>query len=335
MIISSRRIWVYLLFAASLTVLAIFYQGNNSLPKAETSTIEQNCRMVQHGMGVTCVPHHPQRVVTLSTMDLANALALGIKPIATANDFRTATGEFPPYLYSQAQGIPTLGSSAQPNLEKILYLKPDLIFSWWGSSPKSINPLVTKIAPTVAYSWLELSWKEVFNSTAQLLGKEQAAQVAWQHYQTKIQDLKTALGNRYQNKTISFISFNFGRIGTNVNNSFAGSILKDAGLQRPPSQDRVIEPGGHIEFSLEEINKSDGDILFVASFTDDDQKVVENLQRNPLWQTLKAVQQKRVYFVSGVTWLWGPDMIGAEAVIDDLRKYLVEVPEREEGQLLE
>ncbi|MDM9379748.1 iron-siderophore ABC transporter substrate-binding protein [Chlorogloeopsis sp. ULAP01] len=331
MIIRSRRIWVYLLLAASLTVLVIFYQGNNSLPKAETITIEQNCRMVQHAMGVTCVPDHPQRVVTLSTMDLANALALGIKPIATANDFRTATGEFPPYLSSHAQGIPTLGNSGQPNLEKILYLKPDLIFSWWGSPPKSINPLVSKIAPTVAYSWWESSWKEIFNSTAQLLGKEQAAQVAWQHYQTKIQDLKTALGNRYQDKKISFIYFYFGRIGTNVNNSFAGSILKDAGLQRPPDQDRVIEPYGYTEFSLEEINQADGDVLFVASFTDDDQKVVENLQRNPLWQTLKAVQQKQVYFVSGVTWIWGSDMIGAEAVIDDLRKYLVEVPDRKQG----
>jgi iron complex transport system substrate-binding protein len=330
MIISSRRIWVYLLLAANLTLLVIFYQGNNSLPKAETNTIEQNCRMVQHGMGVSCVPDQPQRVVTLSTMDLANALALGIKPIATANDFRTATGEFPPYLSSHAQGIPTLGNSGQPNLEKILYLKPDLIFSWWGSSPKSINPLVTKIAPTVAYNWWESSWKEIFNSTAKLLGKEQAAQVAWQHYHTKIQDLKTVLGNRYQDKTISFISFYFGRIGTNVNNSFAGSILKDAGLQRPPSQDRV-EPYGSIEFSLEEIDQADGDVLFVASFTDDDRKAVENLQRNPLWQTLKAVQQKRVYFVSGVTWLWGPDMIGAEAVIDDLRKYLVEVPDRKQG----
>jgi iron complex transport system substrate-binding protein len=323
MIISSRRIWVYLLFAACLTLLVIFFQVNNRLPKAKISTIEQNCRMVQHSMGVTCVPDHPQRVVTLSTMDLANALALGIKPIATANDFRTATGEFPPYLSPYAQGIPTLGNSGQPNLEKILYLKPDLIFSWWGSRPQSINPLVSKIAPTVAYSWWESSWKEVFNSTAQLLGKEQAAQVAWQHYQTKIQDLKTALGNRYQDKTISFISFYFGEINTNVNNSFVGSILKDAGLQRPPSQDRV-EPYGSMKVSLEEIDQVDGDVLFVASFTDDDRKVVENLQRNPLWQKLKAVQQKRVYFVSGVTWLWGPDMIGAEAVIDDLRKYLFE-----------
>lgn len=58
---------------------------------------------------------------------------------------------------------------------------------------------------------------------------------------------------------------------------------------------------------------------------------MEKLRRNPLWQTLKAVQQKQVYFVSGVTWIWDSDMIGAEAVIDDLRKYLVEVPDREEG----
>ncbi|MBE7384258.1 MAG: iron-siderophore ABC transporter substrate-binding protein [Leptolyngbya sp. SIO1E4] len=272
-------------------------------------------------MGEACVPYNPQRVVTLSTADLANALALGVKPIATANDFNPATGEFPSYLDSQAQGIPTLGTSGQPNLETILELKPDFIFGWFGSGTEATSPLLNQIAPTVVYNWWDLSWKEVFNSTAQLLGKEDVAQAAWEHYQARIEDLKASLGNRYQDKKISFISFYFGGIETSVNNSFVGSILKDAGLQRPPAQNIDVEHG-HIELSLEEIDKVDGDVLFVASFNDADQEAVEKLKRNPLWQTLKAVQQNQVYFVDGVTWVWGSDMIGAEAVIDDLQKYL-------------
>jgi iron complex transport system substrate-binding protein len=321
---SSRHIWVYRFIAASLTLLVLLSQGDNSFLNAKSSITEQNCRRVEHGIGITCVPQYPKRVITLSTMDLANALALGSQPIATASDFSEGTSPFPPYLSPQAQETQTLGNSAQPNLEKILYLKPDLIFSWWGSNPKSTNPLLSRIAPTVAYSWEKFSWKEIFNLTAQLLGQEQAAQAAWQHYQARIQDLKIKLSDRYQDKKISFVYFYFGRIGTTVNNGFAGSILKDAGLQRPPAQDRIIDPDGYTEFSLEEIDQVDGDILFVASFTDDDRKVLEQLQRNPLWQTLKAMQQKQVYFVSGVTWLWGSDMIGADAVIDDLEKYLID-----------
>jgi iron complex transport system substrate-binding protein len=319
----SRRSWVYRFIAASLTLLVLISHGNNSLLNAQSSKTEQNCRRVEHGIGITCVPLHPKRVITLSTMDLANVLALGRQPIATASDFSEGKSPFPPYLSPQVQGIPTLGNSAQPSLEKILYLKPDLIFSWWGSNPQAINSLLTRIAPTVAYRWENFSWKEIFDLTAQLLGQEQAAQAAWQHYQTRIQNLKTALGDRYQDKKVSFVYFYFGRIGTSVNNSFVGSILKDAGLQRPPSQDRDL-PDGYTEFSLEEIDQADGDVLFVASFTDDDRNVLEQLQRNPLWQTLKAVQQKQVYFVSGVTWLWGSDMIGANAVIDDLEKYLID-----------
>jgi iron complex transport system substrate-binding protein len=326
MMTRSRRIWVSLFIAVSFTLLVVMVQGNNRSLNVESSKTEQNCRRVEHSIGIACVPLHPKRVITLSTMDLGNALALGSQPIATASDFNEGKSHFPPYLYPQAQGIPTVGSSAQPSLEKILSLKPDLIFGWWGSNPEAINPLLTRIAPTVVYNWEEYSWKDIFNLTAQLLGKEQEAQAVWQHYQTRIQDLKTALGNRYQDKKISFVYFYFGQIGTVVNNSFAGSILKDAGLQRPPAQDRDIEPDGYTEFSLEEIDWVDGDVLFVASFTDDDRKMLKQLQQNPLWRTLNAVQQQQVYFVSGVTWLWGPDMIGAEAVIDDLFKYLVNTP---------
>lgn len=323
---SFDRLKLLVLIVVSLLLVVVCHPVKGQVTSLLSTSIA-DCRVIQHELGKTCVPLHPKRVVTLSTMDLANALALGNRPIATASDFSEGKTPFPPYLYSQAQGIPTLGNSIEPNLEKILYLKPDLIYSWWGSNPKAINSLLTGIAPTVVHNWENFSWKEIVNLTAQLLGQEQASQTAWQHYQTKIQNLKTALGDRYQGKKISFVYFYFGRIGTSVNNSFVGSILKDVGLQRPPAQDRNIEPWGSTEFSLEELDQVDGDVLFVASFTEDDRKDLEQLQHNPLWQTLKAVQKKQVYFVSAVTWLWGSDLIGAEAVIDDLQKYLV-TPDR-------
>ncbi|PSB23096.1 iron-siderophore ABC transporter substrate-binding protein, partial [filamentous cyanobacterium CCP2] len=45
----------------------------------------------------------------------------------------------------------------------------------------------------------------------------------------------------------------------------------------------------------------------------------------PLWSTLSAVQQGRVYEVPGY-WI-GDGPIAANAVIDDLFKYLVETPQ--------
>ncbi|XQQ04870.1 MAG: iron-siderophore ABC transporter substrate-binding protein [Leptolyngbya sp. IPPAS B-1204] len=275
-------------------------------------------------MEETCVPTSPQRVVTLAPDALGNTLALNVKPIASTNDF-SKEGAFLPYLNSKAKGIETLGSADRPNIERLLSLQPDLIFGWGGNSLEAIYPLLSKIAPTVLYRWQDGTWKENFNFTAKVLGKQETAQAAWHHYQERIQELKTALGNCYKDKKISFIYFSFGRIGTYVKNSLPGSIFSDVDLQRPESQD-IISPSGNISFSEEELEKADGDILFVASFTDSDIQFLKKIERNSLWQKLKAVQQNHVYFVNGSAWLSGYDMTAANAVIDDLSKYLVNTP---------
>jgi iron complex transport system substrate-binding protein len=65
--------------------------------------------------------------------------------------------------------------------------------------------------------------------------------------------------------------------------------------------------------------------LFVATWTDSDQEFLAKLKQKPLWQRLQAVQQNRVYIVSFSNWTGG-SLLAANAVIDDLFKYLVNSP---------
>ncbi|NJL40625.1 MAG: hypothetical protein HC899_30680 [Leptolyngbyaceae cyanobacterium SM1_4_3] len=83
---------------------------------------------------------------------------------------------------------------------------------------------------------------------AEALEKQDAAQQILSNYDQRIEDLKVALGNRYSNKTISVahISREYG-VEAYVKNSFAGSILFNAGLKRPNSQDIIALPRGTIE----------------------------------------------------------------------------------------
>ncbi|PIG91155.1 ABC transporter substrate-binding protein [Gloeocapsopsis sp. IPPAS B-1203] len=274
-------------------------------------------------MGYTCVPNNPQRVVTLSPLALGNALVLGIKPIGSNN--LVYWGErLPTYLGNKTEGIETLGTEEQSNLEKILSLKPDLIV---GNNlyHEAIYPLLSNIAPTALHHFQgNIIWRDVFNFMAEVLGKQDIAQRTWNRYYQRIEELKLALGDRYQDKTISVSWFYFGRIGSNVKNSFDGSILNDVGLKRPASQD-VTTDYGYIDFSEEELEKSDGDVMFVMSFTDNDEQALKQLQQRPLWNQLKAVQQNQVYFVDQLTWTGG-NLLAADAVIDDLYKYLVNTP---------
>jgi iron complex transport system substrate-binding protein len=106
--------------------------------------------------------------------------------------------------------------------------------------------------------------------------------------------------------------------------SFSDSILKDIGLQRPAAQD-VIVSHTQLQISKETLDKADGDVLLIGGLTEDDKGRLEELKQEPLWQQLKAVQQNRVYIIDYMTWRGG-NLIAADAVIDDLFKYLVNTP---------
>ncbi|PIG94862.1 ABC transporter substrate-binding protein [Gloeocapsopsis sp. IPPAS B-1203] len=272
-------------------------------------------------MGETCVPINPQRVVTLSSSTLGNALALGIKPIGTTNEIHQENKSLTS-VKDKTEEIKLIGLS-QPNLEAALLLKPDLIIGvdWF----QSIYPQLSKIAPTVLGELNYPTWEKHLSFVAEALGKQATEKALWNRYYQRMEELKLALGNRYQDKKISFIYIWNDQISTDAKNSFVGSILSDALLQRPASQN-IDAPYGAVEISLEELEKADGDILFVATYArDGGNQFFEKIQRNLLWKNLKAVQENHVYFVDFTAWA-ATHMLGTDAVIDDLYKYLVNTP---------
>ncbi|MBW4477590.1 MAG: iron-siderophore ABC transporter substrate-binding protein [Tolypothrix brevis GSE-NOS-MK-07-07A] len=286
----------------------------------------ENCRIVQHVMGSTCVPRNPQRVVTIGAADgLANSWALGIHPIASTY----LTGfPIPKYLQGKVDIVESVGAYNNPNIEKILRLKPDLIIS--GSELKGIYKQLSYIAPTVALDTsFEPSWTDMLEELAQVLGKEKEGQQLINKYWQRVEKLQQALAvgaaspkeNRRKTMEVSIAntSSEYG-IWSNGEKHYSGSVLKDIGLQRPKSQRGDFF---YIEnISKEKISHIDGDVLFFASWErEDDQKTLNKLKQNPLWSQLEVVQKDKVYFV-GMHW-HSSDIFAINAILDDLEKYLV------------
>ncbi|WP_242059172.1 iron-siderophore ABC transporter substrate-binding protein [Nostoc foliaceum] len=311
----------YLFLAGILMVVSITacssYPAHHSKSQLANS-LETSCRMIQHTMGDTCVPNNPQHLITISRFTLANALVLGIKPIASTSDY-----EYPSYLRNKIEGIDEIGEMYEPDLEKILLLKPDLILGW--EIARKIYPLLSQIIPTALGKWEggTRSWREHFNFVAEALGKQEAAQQAWNRYYQRIQKLKIAVSDQYKDKEISIIGVYGGmRIYSDTQDSFAGSILNDIGLHR------VRNSNSPLPISEEKLEEVDGDIIFVMIFQEkgeESRKAFEKLQQKPLWQTLRAVEKGQVYLVDREAWI-GSNLIAADAVIDDLYKYLVNTP---------
>jgi iron complex transport system substrate-binding protein len=310
--------WFKFVLLVILAFILVSACSSRSVQISSSPDTISDCRMVQHALGETCVPNQPQRVIALSVPTLGDALALGVKPIASIVYFDDA----PPYLANHLESIETLSKEEQPNLEKILALKPDLIIGIKDSTEATYTQL-SQIAPTVADEWEGYpSWRDHFNFVAEVLGKTEEAKQVWANYDQRIAALKTALGDRVQDLEISFVHICCGTIDIDLKNSFNGSILADVGLRRPAAQ-AVPIAGGITSLSEERLMDIDGDVLFVATDGKEATQKLAELKQNPLWKNLRAVQQNRVYPVNYPTWRGG-NPLAANAVIDDLFKYLVE-----------
>jgi len=285
-----------------------------------------DCRIVQHSMGETCVAKKPQRVVALNPAALGNAIALGVKPIASVYDYHN---QFPSYLQTQVKGITSLGVWATPSTEKLTLLKPDVMVGWQHNH-QAIYPQLSALAPTIFYDWIggnvsDENWKQYFNFVAKTLDREQEAEQVWKHYDQRVAELKAKLEDTYKDKTISFIFFCCG--GILSERSFSGSVLNDVGLKRPASQS---DPSGSMRgftFSEERLDLVEGDVMFVAVYggKETGERDLKRLQKSSLWSKLSVVQRNRVYYIDPDIWR-ARTPIAAELILDDLEKYLLNSP---------
>jgi iron complex transport system substrate-binding protein len=317
---SSYRLTSLLLLAILTVALISACNTNITTSVARPKQLIESCRVVQHMMGKTCIPRNPQRVVTASALE--NTLALSIKPIASTFILGYP---LPRHLQGKVDGVENVGNFNQPNIEKILRLKPDLILS--DSQLSNIYKQLSYIAPTVVLSrsFPPRPWRQELENIAQVLGKEEASKKLIDEYWQRIQKLQLALGNRRQQMKISVVNMSpESGIWAYGEKHPAGTVLTEIGLQRPPAQRGDFFYINNI--SEENLLDIDGDVLFFLSYgRKDDKKVLEKLRKRPLWQQLKVVQRNHVYFVDAGDW-HNSNLLSINVILDDLFKYLVDTP---------
>ncbi|MBC1237121.1 MULTISPECIES: iron-siderophore ABC transporter substrate-binding protein [Nostoc] len=316
------------LFFISLLVFFLISACSNHINKSATNStsreIAVECRLIKHTMGESCIPVYPKRIV-VDQFNSGNILALGIKPVAIvgAKEYLDA-----PYLKNKIQGIETIYSvNGDFSLEKVLLLKPDLIIG--VSYNQSIYKHLSHIAPTVLMPWSEISydWKQNFKNFAKLFRKLETFNQLMKDYKRRVEKLREILINSQNNNEknkqqlirASYASIYHGNFTLALDGSFPGIVLKDVGLQPPRSQ----APGSlSLPISEEYLPKIDIDVFFVGTTEENNLSKLEKLEQKPLWSEVKAVKQNRVYPVKSSVW-WGYNILAAQAVIDDLFKYLV------------
>ena len=229
-----RLICLLLLGAVTFTSIAACSRNIETTIAKDIDQHLTNCRAVQHAMGETCIPQNPQRVITLRPDHLANSLALGIEPIASAF---VEGFPFPQDIQNKVGNVASVGDISRPNLEKMLGLKPDLIIA--SSRLEGIYNDLSHIAPTVVIDmpYPPPSWKEQLVTLAKLLDKEDTSQRLMNDYWQRVKSIKQALGPQREQLEVSVAnsSSEYG-IWAYGEKHFPGEVLNDIGLQRPSAQ---------------------------------------------------------------------------------------------------
>jgi len=301
------KILKLLVFALLSFSLATACNGDTSPNGSSTA----NCRTIQHEMGESCVPPEPKRVVVMAGTEIEPVVALGIMPVGAS------TRPAPDFMKERLEGVTNVGWP-EPNLETILSLEPDVIVSTKTRVGRIYDQL-SKIAPTVLGKGGSDSWKSDFQLFAKALGKTEKAEQLMSQYQQRTERLEEQLGNPQNRPEVSVLNVRTDRLVLYLKDTFCGLVLQDAGLPRPPSQNKK---GAIKDISLESIETAEGDVMFLWTYGGSGaESALADLKDRPLWSKLDVVQRDQVYEVPEY-WM-GAGPISANLILDDLFNYLV------------
>ncbi|REJ31050.1 MAG: iron-uptake system-binding protein [Caldibacillus debilis] len=238
------------------------------------------------------VPAKAERIVITGSMEtMEDALVLGVKPLGGI----TVGGKFPDMFKEITGSTVSIGEKAQPNMETILKLKPDVIFATTKFPPDVIGKL-EKIAPTIPVSHISTNWEANLRLLAELTGKQDAAEQALQQYKDDLAEAKAKLGDRLKDKKVVIVRIRNGNIMIYPEDVFFNpSLYMDLGLTAPQE---IKQAKAQEMISLEKFSEMNPDYIFVQ-FSEDENKdqpdALENLQKNPIWQSINAVKNNKVF----------------------------------------
>ncbi|MGI9000605.1 MAG: ABC transporter substrate-binding protein [Pseudonocardia sp.] len=302
------------LVAMALVALTGSACASGASPSDRGATVPAETRTVAHAMGTAEISGLPERVVVLDTGELDSVLALGVTPVgAVAAD---APSGLQSYLGKRTRGVEVVGTVAEPNLEAIAALQPDLILSSKFRHEDIYGPL-SSIAPTVFAERVGVAWKENFRLAGQALGRSDEAERVLADYQQAAEETGKRFGDP-STTSVSMVRFLPTSIRLYGAGSFIGTVLADAGFVRPPVQqvDKTF-----VEISREQVGQADGDLLFYSGFRAEGSTGLAAVTAGPLWQSLPAVAAGRAHEVSDDLWYLGIGPLAAGMVLDELGGY--------------
>ncbi|WP_175062894.1 ABC transporter substrate-binding protein [Streptococcus salivarius] len=309
---------LYLLaILAIISGLLLYYlpdmtSGHNSESNNTSQTFKE--KTIVHDFGTTKLKKVPKRIVILDNLYGEILNPLDITPVG-ATTGQADSQEFSTLFKKQYKDakVVSVGWQGNPDLDKIAELKPDLILM--TGEQEDLYEELSEIAPTVGYqintdeNWdyheTSLKVAEIFDKRDEMkkdLDRVDAREAVF------AENVKAKFGNqklmylRVTDNDIRYYAYgHFGYLYDTYHFNRAETFNPDEMFQ-------VIDPD-----KLKDINP---DLLIVQA---DSQELLDNkLKNNPVWSSLKAVQNNKVIYADYSTYMLGFGIVSQKAIMKQI-----------------
>jgi iron complex transport system substrate-binding protein len=271
-------------------------------------------RDVRHAFGTTTIEKQPERVIVLDSGELDAAIFLGVIPVGAAEYLSSG---LPSYVAERVEGITLVGTTAEPDLEAILSLKPDLILSSKLRHDEEMYKRLSAIAPTVFAERPGVTFKLNFKLYAQALGRETEGAALIQKYEDGCRAANPQLPS--PRPTVSIVQVRPDSVRYYQRANFLGVVLTDLGFPRNDGEnvDDFAFDGG-----LENLGEyANGDLILLAVQSEKAAEMASQVTNGDVWKSLPAVQNDNVFEVASDTFIGGIGYGAAIDVVNELAGY--------------
>jgi iron complex transport system substrate-binding protein len=308
--------------------------GNDTDEEVEAGTNDTGQapgpRTVRHAMGETTIEGATERVVALEYNHVENLLALDVQPVGVADkdgyEKWVGAGELD-------DSVQDVGTRAEPSLETIADLEPDLILAIEFRHEEIYDEL-SSIAPTLVFEGFPSEdgtdhyerMIDVFERTAKATAHEDAAGSVLQDLRSHYDEVQDRLEAQDQTGREVLLSQVFTYNGQPLarvflDTSIVANVAERIGLDNAWTKTKCSTGYGYCDVNKEGFADVDHADFFYQAQPDDD-PVQDEWSDDPVWNSYEFVTEDRVYPLGADAWMFGGPLT-SQQLADRVAEHLV------------
>ena len=295
-----------LLGSIALVMIVLALAGCGKSTSSSSATTKE---LTFNGQTYT-VPKDPQKIAVLSNSILSMLYAVDGKAISRVS----TTDKLPP----EIEALPSLGQTANINMEQLLGLNPDVVLGLENQHKKYEAQLQSSKIPTVLINYDGIKDNvPLLTFLGELTNHQDKAKTVIATYENNIAKVKDSVKSQ-QPARVAVLRATGKGVTAETDVAITASMVKELGMTNVvTSHLDTTTTDKTVPYSLETLAADNPDIIFVVTMGKEEEitkAMKKAMTDNPAWANLKAVQNNRVVYLPSKLFLLNPGLQTPEAM---------------------